>query len=135
MGFIMYKKLLISLVVCSSIFAMDDGNEPGENRNLFLSWFRRHQECCQDNSTFRGGDEKGSEAFIVPSNQEGQRVTPVGIYCTDCKSHIRVVNKEELTEEARRHLFVVHSMLATGIEIALWIDGEGLPKEGVIKIN
>ncbi len=126
----MYKKLLILLFVCSSAFAMDAGKKLVKGRQkadllsslpllmMNVSGHQAHKATVEM--------ELGAEQLLA------QERTVFGFDCSLCKSHLSAESQVILANEARRHLFIRHRIVATGLELQGWLEGEKLPKEDTI---
>jgi hypothetical protein len=129
MGFIMYKKLLISLLVCSSIFAMELDNMSVTNGLpliLPLGWQGgRHPWSSSQHSSavFQNSD---------PAQQITQERTIFGFKCPKCPLPIKTYSEVDLRNEVRRHFFVSHAMVVTGIELQKALEGKNFVTEDTI---
>ncbi|TET35713.1 hypothetical protein E3J61_01675 [Candidatus Dependentiae bacterium] len=126
----MYKKLLILLFVCSSAFAMDAGKKLVNGRQAGLLSFLPLLMVRGGHQANRATVENGPEAGLC--QLLAQERTVFGFDCSLCKSHLSAESQVMLANEARRHLFIRHRIVATGLELQGWLEGEKLPKEDTI---
>ena len=128
----MYKKLLILLFVCSSAFAMNAGKKLVNGRqkaDLFPS-LPLLMMNSGGHQAYRATVENGPEAGLC--QLLAQERTVFGFDCSLCKSHLSAESQVMLANEARRHLFIRHRIVATGLELQGWLEGKELPQGDTI---
>ncbi len=117
---------------------MESGNAPvniGQKTGLLpmlpmllpLPWSvgNTHPPYFQHNiMSERGPKNGGEECHADLSQPAAQDPTLFGIDCFICSSHLHDKSRSTLTNEARRHLFVRHAIVVTGLELERWFGGK-----------